>query len=542
MSDQRPAGASRATGPVAASGAGGAQARAEATYRWRVLAVVMVGTVMSALDASIVNVSLPNIMAAFGAGVDDIEWVITAYMLAFATFMPLTAWLRDRVGHRFLYLASLVVFTAGSVMCGLAWSLPALVVARVVQAIGGGAITPTGMAMIAEVFPPEERGRALGIWVVGAIVGPAIGPTLGGYLTETLGWRWIFNINLPIGVIGLVAASQVLRRDRPTGPSRRTFDLPGFALLATFLVSGLLALSKGNHEGWTSTYVVTCAVVAAFSLAAFLVVETTVEHRILELGLLRHGQFSVALLVTALRSVALYGGTFLLPLFMQNHMGLDEVRAGELLLPGALMIGLVSPIAGWLTDRVGTRALTVAGLTLTALFMFLYRDIDATTSVWSVLWPTLVRGVGLGLLVTPVTAAAMNAVPTTKAGMASSMLNLVQQVAGSVGIAALASVLGHRTTFWMASVGQGMNGHSSAAIATTAALAGRLRELGYAPTNARLAAGALLGRHAAATASVAAFDDAFLVGAGIVLLGIIPALWLAPRRRQQAELAAAHAE
>ncbi len=514
-------------------------------YRWRVLGVVMLGTVMSALDSSIVNVSLPNIMASFGASVDDIEWVVTAYMLAFSTFMPLTAWVRDRVGHRWLYLAALGVFTAGSVLCGVAWSLPALIAARVVQAFGGGAITPTGMAMIAEVFPPEERGRALGIWTVGVIVGPAIGPTLGGYLTETLGWRSIFNVNLPIGIAGLFFAARVLRRDRPHRASHRPFDLPGFALLTTFLVSALLALANGNHEGWTSRYIVTCALVAAFSFAGFLVVETSVEHRILDLGLLRHGQFSVAMVVTAVRSVALYGGTFLLPLFMQTHMGLDEVRTGMLLLPGALTIGAMSPLAGRLMERFGPRALTVAGLALTALFMYLYRDLDATTSTWGVLWPTLVRGLGLGLLVTPVTAAAMNAVPTSRAGMASSMLNLVQQVAGSVGIAALASVLGHRTTYRMALVGEAMDPRSPAVARTTAAIAERLRELGYAPGDARLASGALLGRHAAATASVGAFDDAFLVGAAIVLVGIVPALWLAPQvraRRAAPGAAAAHAE
>ncbi|HEX7602671.1 MAG TPA: MFS transporter, partial [Polyangiaceae bacterium] len=166
-------------------------------YRWRVLGVVMLGTVMSALDSSIVNVSLPNMMASFGAGIDDIEWVVTAYMLAFSTFMPLTAWMRDRIGYRVLYIASLGVFTVGSLLCGIAPTLPFLIVARVIQAIGGGAITPTGMALIAEVFPKEERGRALGVWGVGVMVGPALGPTLGGYLTETLGWRSIFNVNLP---------------------------------------------------------------------------------------------------------------------------------------------------------------------------------------------------------------------------------------------------------------------------------------------------------------------------------------------------------
>ena len=217
-------------------------------YRWKVLGVVMIGTLMSALDTSIVNVCLPSMMSSFGASVDEIEWVITGYMLGFSTFMPLTVWLRDRLGPRTLFLLALGVFTLGSLLCGIAWSLPVLVIARLIQAFGGGAITPTGMAMIAEVFPPAERGRALGIWGVGVIVGPAVGPTLGGYLTDAFGWRAIFDVNLPFGALGLLAAARVLRSDRPAAGARRSFDLAGFVLLSAFLVATLLGLSKGNRR------------------------------------------------------------------------------------------------------------------------------------------------------------------------------------------------------------------------------------------------------------------------------------------------------
>ena len=175
---------------------------AQDNYKWQVLIIVMIGTLMSALDSSIVNVSIPAIMADFGASLDDIEWVVTSYMLAFAVLMPLTAWMRDRVGHKQLYIASLMIFTVGSVLCGMAWNLPSMIIARVIQAIGGGAITPTGMAMITESFEPHERGKALGFWGKGAVMGPAFGPTVGGYLTKYFGWPSIFLINLPIGMIG----------------------------------------------------------------------------------------------------------------------------------------------------------------------------------------------------------------------------------------------------------------------------------------------------------------------------------------------------
>ena len=378
----------------------GSAASAEPTdprYRWKMLGVVVLGTLLSALNASTVNVCLPSMMASFGASVDDIQWVVTAYMLGFSTLMPLTVWLRDRLGHRTLYILSLVVFTGGSVLCGVAWSLPVLLLARVVQAFGGGALTPTAMAMIAEAFPPAERGRALGIWGVGMIVGPAIGPTLGGYLTEAFGWRAIFDVNVPFALVGLLTAVSILRHDRPPTAVRRPFDLAGFVLLSAFLVALLLGLSKGNVEGWSSRYVLTCWAVAGFSFAGFLLVESVVEHGILDLGLLRHGQLTIALVVTAVRSVALYGGTFLLPVFLQTHMGLDEIRTGELLLPGAVVLGAMMPFSGRLADRIGARLPTVAGLLATATFMFMYRELDSVTSTWGILAPMLIRGIGIGL-------------------------------------------------------------------------------------------------------------------------------------------------
>lgn len=466
---------------------------------------------------------------------DDIEWVITGYMLAFSAFMPLTSWLRTRLGYRFLYIASLGVFTAGSVLCGIAPTLPTLVIARIIQALGGGAMTPTGMALIAEVFPPEERGKALGVWGAGIMVGPALGPTLGGYLTETLGWRSIFNINLPIGLLGLIATRHILRRDRPRGRPSGSFDLSGFLFLSTFLISALLGLSKGNQEGWTSAFVVICGLVSAVSLVFFIAVESLVEDGILDLGLLRNGPFTVALVVTGARSVALFGGTFLMPLFLQNQMGQSETDTGLLLLPGAVMVALTTTISGRLSERFGPRVPTLFGLALAATFMWLCRRLDATTSTWGVLFPTLLRGAGLGLLVTPVMTAAMNAVPTKMAGMASSMLSLTQQVAGSLGIALLASVLGHRATFHLAVTGQGLELARPAFAEAVLRLTERAAALGLSPDQAELLAQTTVAHGVGNAAGVLAFNDAFLVGAVVILLGMVPALFLSSRTRTDRE-------
>ncbi|PIS31712.1 hypothetical protein COT42_00360 [Candidatus Saganbacteria bacterium CG08_land_8_20_14_0_20_45_16] len=256
-------------------------------YKWQVMIVVMIGMVMALLDVSIVNISIPTIMADFGANVTDIEWVVTAYMLTFAVLMPLTAWLRERIGHKILYSMSLILFTVGSLLCGMAWDIPSLIVARVIQALGGGAMTPTGMAMIAETFGPRERGKAMGFFGIAIVVGPAFGPTLGGFLTHAFGWRSVFLVNLPVGIFGLWMALKMLIPDRPQCKVHQSFDLWGFVFLTLFLVAFLLGISKGEQEGWASRYIMICAGLSVFGLVSFLVTESLVKDRIMDLGLFK---------------------------------------------------------------------------------------------------------------------------------------------------------------------------------------------------------------------------------------------------------------
>lgn len=498
-------------------------------YKWHVLQIVMIGTLMSALDASIVNVSIPAIMADFGSSLDDIEWVITGYMLAFASLMPLTAWLRDRVGHKWLYVASLIVFTVGSVLCGLAWNLPLLVFARVIQAVGGGALTPTGMAMITEAFEPHERGKALGFWGMGAVMGPAFGPTVGGYLTKYFGWPSIFLVNLPIGIVGIVLAMKILKKDTPHHSNHRPFDAWGFVFLALFLVTFLLGMTKGESEGWTSHYVLTCAGLALLGLVGFLLAETQIEHPIMDLNLLKQPVFAACFTLTGIRSIVLYGGTFLLPVFLQNFKGLDEVESGLLLLPGSLLMGLLMPITGRLGDRLSPRLMGFVGFALLAFFFWEYRTLDIDTSNWGIVAPTLWRGVGISLLIAPLTATAMNAVPKNKAGMSSSMLNIIQQVGGSVGIAVLGLVLHRRATYHVALVGASASTTSPSHREAFTNVAHRAHDIGLTHLDSARVAAGTIGGHLVQAASVRGFQDAFILGAGIVAASLV-AVFLLPNK------------
>ncbi len=496
-------------------------------YKWEVLGVVMIGSLIAALSQSIVNVSLPDIMADFGSPLNDIEWVVTGYMLAFATLMPLTAWLREHAGYKRLYAGSLFVFTLGSLLCAMSWNLPSLVAARVLQALGGGAITPTGLAMIAEVFEPHERGMAIGYWGLGVIVGPAFGPTLGGYLSDQFGWRSVFSSTLPFGIIGIVLTLILLREDKASEHAHKhPFDFAGFLFLSLFLVSFLLGLSQGEEEGWSSRFIYTCWGLAFTGFVGFTVVETLTPHGILDIRLLKSPVYSACIMVQGARSVALFGSTFLLPLFLMQIMGLDEITSGMILLPGALAAALVMPMAGKLIDRVGPLWPTLLGILIVAYSMYAYRTLDINTSIWDVVQPTLVRGVGIALLITPVMVTALNSVPKDQAGMASSMLTLTQQVAGSVGIGVLGAVLSHREVFHQGLAASAWSNLTPASQASLSSMAGRLHALGLSHADSMRGAGAVVARHLFKMTTVAAYEDSFIVGAVIIMTALIPALFL----------------
>ena len=488
--------------------------------------IVMIGMIMSTLDSSIVNVSIPSIMADFGSNVTDIEWVVTAYMLAFAVLMPLTAWLRDRIGHKLLYTFSLILFTVGSLLCGLAWNLPSLIAARVIQALGGGAMTPTGMAMIAEVFEPKERGKAMGLFGLGVIIGPAFGPNLGGFLTVAYGWRSIFLVNLPVGLIAIFIAFEMLISDRPHESDKRKFDVWGFIFLSLFLVSFLLGISKGESEGWSSRYVMICTALSILGLSSFLVTESMVKDRIMDLSLFKYPVFSISMLITAIRSVALFGGVFLLPLFLQQLKGLSALQSGLILLPGTLMIAFCMPILGWVGDKASPRFLTIIGLILLAYSMYAYGDISIYMSNWDIIFPTLIRGIGMSLLMAPVMTLALNSIPRKKAGMASSMMAIIQQVGGAVGIAILSTVLDNRSKFHLSTISSNISASSPAFTKTSHDLYMRAHELGYSHMNSAVAAKSALIKHIYVAGTSFAFQDAFLFAMVLIILSMIPTFLL----------------
>jgi EmrB/QacA subfamily drug resistance transporter len=486
----------------------------------------MIGTFMSVLDSSIVNVSIPNIMADFGSNINDIQWVVTAYMLAFAVLMPLTAWLKDLIGYRRLYVLSVAVFTLGSILCGVAWNVPSLIFARVIQALGGGAINPIGMAMVADVFEPKERGKAMGLWGAGVILGPVIGPTLGGYLTYVFGWRSIFLINLPVGIICVILALERLLNDKPKIEQLPHFDFGGFISLSVFLVSFLYGITKGEQDGWGSPAIFAYMVTAIVSLISFLIIESLSDKKIIDLGLLRYPVFSIALLVSAIRSMALFGGIFLLPLFLQQLKGYDAIQTGLMMLPSALFMMFLMPLVGRFSDRASPRFLTLLGMILMAWSMYMFCSISIYMSVWDIILPTMIRSIGFSLLMAPIMTLIVNSVPRDKISMASSMSNIVQQVSGAVGIAFLSTILSSRIKFHMANIGQLMHNGAPVLTGVMRQLQTQAHNIGYSHVDAAKIAQGALYKHVYIAQANFAFQDAFLAATIMIGIAVLPVYFL----------------
>jgi DHA2 family multidrug resistance protein len=494
-------------------------------YKWLVLLIVILGSFMAILDNSIVNVALPHLMVAFSSNLEEIEWVVTGYMLAFAILMPLTVWLRDALGLKNAFILALLFFIIGSALCGISWNRETLIFFRIIQAIGGGALMPTGLTMATEVFPPEERGMALGIWGAGATIAPAVGPTLGGYLVDFVNWRYIFYINIPIGAVVIALAMVILKSDRGHGGSVR-FDIPGFFFLSLTLAGLLLGLTQGEREGWHSPYILMMFGIAYFSFLIFLIIERLIKDPIVDLSIFENRNFSLGCILGIIRSIGLYSSVFLMPLFLQHVLGYTAFDTGLLMMPSALAVTISMPLAGNITDRIGPKAPAVLGGILTAYSLYLYSKLSLDSSYGFLLYGFIVRGIGLGFLMAPLTVASINAVPKRMMSLASGLLNVIMQVSGAFGVAIFSAMLSRREAFHSAEYYVHLTQDNVPLSILLTKLTQNLNGFGSSIADASEVARALLVTHLKSLAAVNAFDDVFLLTAYVVGIGSLLVLFL----------------
>ncbi|MCL6478240.1 MAG: multidrug efflux MFS transporter [Peptococcaceae bacterium] len=428
------------------------------------LLVLVLGAFMAILDGSIVNVALPRLMAIFGVSPDDIQWVMTAYMLTSGVVVPVTGYLGDRFGYKRVYIYALIVFTLGSALCGLAWSNKSLIAFRVVQALGGGMLIPLSMSIILRMVPRQKMGMAMGIWGIAAMVAPAIGPTMGGYLVDHYSWHLIFTINIPVGVIAVILSHMVIDETPLVGGLK--FDVLGGILSGNGLFLLLLALSQGQKEGWTSQYIVTLFTLAGFLLLLFCLWELQVPHPMLDIRLFKNPVFSASIAATGLLVVAMFAGIFLVPIYCQNLQGLTPLQTGLLMMPAAVMTGLIMPVSGRLFDKIGALPLSLVGLIIAGFFSYKLSLITLETSFRSLQILLALRAMGLGLCMMPISAAGVNTIPPLLAGQASAINNLVRQVFASLGTAFVTYIMLNRQAYHAAWLADEVNLTSPAAVET----------------------------------------------------------------------------
>ena len=494
------------------------------TYKWTALAVTTIGGFMAILDTSIVNVALPHMMAAFSVNTEDAEWIITAYMLSMGCIQPTTGYLCDRFGTKRMYLFSLLVFTIGSALCGMAWSNASMISFRVLQAIGGGMIMPVTMSLIYLIFDEHERNMALGIWGISALIAPAIGPTLSGYLVDNWSWQMIFDINIPIGIVGFLLAFMVLS-ETEIHPGK-AFDFPGFATSTVGMFCLLMAFSRGNAEGWDSAYILGLFFVAIVSLILFVYRELSTDEPLLDLTLFADWNFSIVQIVVFIGTIALFGGMFMMPLFLQNVLGYSAMLAGETLFPAAAVSALTMPIAAMLANKVGAKPLGIIGLLILGLATIPFMYFDANVSREYIMVISAIRGFGLGLFMMPITVLGMNTVPIKKISRASSLNNVIRQIAGSFGIAYLTTLLDNRYKYHFERIAEHFQQSDIGSKNFMFMMQHKFQLLGDGAWAANQKSLGLLSMLRIKQAYIFAFDDTFLVLALVALLSVIPALML----------------
>ncbi|WP_064745134.1 DHA2 family efflux MFS transporter permease subunit [Pseudonocardia acaciae] len=489
--------------------AGGTEAQ---PVRWGLpLAVLIAGMFMSILDVSIVNVAIPTIQKDFGTTTDDVQWVATAYTLALGVVVPLSGWLGDRFGMRRVYTLSVLGFAAGSALCGVAWSLDSLVAFRIVQAIPGGIVPVVTMSMVYLIVPREKIGTAMGMYGLGVVFAPAVGPTLGGYLVEYVDWRLIFFINVPIGVLGAIAAALVLPKIGDGRGGR--LDVWGFVTISSGLFALLLALSEGQDWGWNSYRVLMLLTYSALSLALFVVIELEVDQPLLDVRMFRYWQFTNSLVLIGLMSVALFAVLFYIPLLLQQGQNLGAFETGLLLLPQALVMGVMMPIAGRLYDLIGPRWPAMIGLGIVAVGTYLLHDLTLDASREHIMWLLAFRAVGMGLAMMPIMTGGMAAVPQRLVSRASAFNNVVQRCVAALGLAVLTAVLTRQQAQQLA---------DRSALVPTTVTPPTVGAPGAPPTAGLYA----MFQQTRLRVFVAAMDDLFLITAAISALGVIGALFL----------------
>ena len=515
-------------------------ARYGARYRWYATVTVMLGTISAMLTTTTVNVAIPDIMGAFGIGQDRAQWLSTGALAAMTIGMLLNAWLIGRYGQRRTFIAALCIFISSLLVAGTAPNEMVLIACRIVQGAIAGILQPLSMYTLFRVFPPHQRGTAMGFFGISVILGPALGPTLGGVMIEHFNWRYIFYVAVPVAAFAALLGS-LFMPEREESSARTRFDWTGFALLTVALGCVLTALSNGQREGWNSDYILTLLAIAATGAAAFIAWELHTPQPLVDLRVLANSRFTSAAVVACLFGVGLFGSTYLVPLFVQTVQGYTAFTSGLLLMPGGLVLGLFMPFAGYLSDRMPARGLIISGLVCLILSSYWLAQVDVNSGFWMVAGCVVLSRMGLGLIKPSLNVSALRALRPEALGQGAGMINFARQLGGAFGVNLLSVTLDRRTFFHSDAITSLQTAANSATAEMLRQMQMLLAQAGVAPDVQMSAALHFLGRVVHAQAYTMGFRDAFLIVTIIFTLGLIPA-WImgnADPRRPRVKVAPA---
>lgn len=510
--------------------------------KWLVAAAVALGALLEVVDTSIVNVALTDMAVALNATISETSWIVSSYAVANVIILPLSAWLGHRFGQKRYFIFSLIGFVAASVLCGMATSLPMLIVARVLQGLMGGGLLAKAQAILFQTFPREQAAMAQAFFGIVVISGPAIGPTLGGFLVTNVDWRWIFFVNVPLGAIAVFMCATALPKDKPRDMARTaTIDWWGIGFLAAGLGCLQTFLEEGNRNDWfQSLEMVALAAVAVIGIALFIWRELTTEYPIVNLRVLRHRSLWAGSIISVSVGIALYGALFSIPIFCQQIMGMNAQQVGNMLLPSALAAGCMMPIAGkLLSGKLDPRIALAIGCVILGSTLFALTPLTAQTGEDDFFWPLLVRGAGMVFMFLPLNMATLGPIPRSEIADASGFFNLTRQLGGSIGVALLSTMLTQRIAFHSAVLSEHLVSTDPMVLQRIAQATQLFQSKGMALVDAQHAALASLQGTVMQQASVMSFGDTFWLVA-MCVIAMLPLILLLGRPPKGAGMGMGH--
>ncbi len=507
---------------------------------WLVAIAVMFGTFMEVLDTTVVNVSLPHIAGSLSATIDEATWALTSYLVANAIILPITGWLANYFGRKRLLMMSVTGFTLASFFCGFAVSLPMLIVFRVIQGAAGGALQPLSQAVLLEAFPPEKRGQAMGFWGLGIVVAPILGPVLGGWLTDTYSWRWVFYINIPVGIASIMMTRMFIFDPPYIRRGTGGVDYWGIGMLAVGIGSLQILLDKGQQEDWfASRMIVGLLVASALALTAFVIHEMSTAGPVVNLRVFRDRTYATGTFLMTVLGFVLYGSLVLLPIWMQTLLGYPAVVAGIALAPRGLGSFLAMPIVGSLLSRLDPRKFLALGLVVAAATLVQLGRLDLNAGYWDFFWPQFVQGISLALLFVPLTTVSMGLIPKEQMGNATSIFNLLRNTGGSVGIATVTTLVSRYSQAHINTLVGHVTPYDGVSRGMLEGLTQGMMAQGSAPAVAAKQGYAALYGMVLRQATILSFLDVFWL-LGLIFLGLAPLVMLMRRPAKGGGSVAAH--